>query len=100
VRGRLWRQELRLARVRDELARSHDEQGRSPVDVLRERRRRRIAEARGVSVEEVMQEELAAASLADKRLGEQKPGDSQPRGSDQSIVDILRRRTTLESGPK
>jgi len=100
--GRLRRLERRLARVRDALAHNRDEQGRSIVEVLRERRRRwRIAEERGVSVGEVMQEELDAARLAEERLGEQKPDDSQYRGSDQSIADILlRSRRTARLGEK
>ena len=99
LRGRLGRLERRLARVRVELAHNYDEQGRSRVEILRERRRRwRIAEERGVSVGEVMQEELAAARLADKRSGEQKQVNAPMYPAD-ILRERMRRRLEADGQP-
>jgi hypothetical protein len=49
----------RLAKLEVRSAPDRDAQGRSPADVLRERRCRRIAQERGVPYEKVLQEHLA-----------------------------------------
>jgi hypothetical protein len=49
---------VRLAKLEVRSAPDRDPQGRTPADVLRERRCRRLAQERGVSFEEVLREDL------------------------------------------
>ena len=49
----------RIRKLEVRSARSHDVQGRTLADVIRERRRRRLAQERGVPFKEVLQEHLA-----------------------------------------
>jgi hypothetical protein len=48
----------RLRRLEESFARGRNEQGRTPSEVLRERRCRRVAQERGVPYEQVLRESV------------------------------------------